>query len=184
VKPSSKWFSYLLLAAFVGGAGCAHRTEVQKTDTVLLKGNVRADNVYFKDFTSESSVQPPAGALAASQETAISYLKEKALFKEVDKYREGSSAADAMIVEAHLLDVRIVSGAARLWGGAFAGRSHMKMKVRLLDGASGSVIAEQELLGAPSAMGSAYSAGGTDRNLPIAMGRLIGEFVLANAGKQ
>lgn len=179
-------FGGILLSAVVIAVvfGCAVRSQVQKVDPQSLQGNLRFENVLFKEFTSVPAAAAPHGTLSACQESGISYLKEKGLFKQVDRYREGLDTTSTAVVEAQLLDIRIVSTAARVWGGALSGRSHMKMKVRLVDATDGTILAEQELMGAPNAMGAAYSFGSSDRNLPVAMGYLIGDFVLANAGKK
>lgn len=173
--------SLMVLSAL---SNCAVRTQVQKSDPESLKGNLRFENVYFKEFSNGSNIEPPIGTLSVCRESGISYLRGKGLFRQVDTYQEGRDTSSAALVEAQLLDIRIVSTAARAWGGAFAGRSHMKMKVRLVNAASGGVLAEQELIGAPSAMGSTWSFGSSDQKLPAAMGALIGDFVLAHAGKK
>ncbi|HEX9204410.1 MAG TPA: DUF4410 domain-containing protein [Candidatus Deferrimicrobiaceae bacterium] len=182
---SAKFGGLILSLAFLSGiSGCAVRTEVQKVDVGSLKGSLRFENVFFKEFTKSATAEPPGGTLAVCQESGIAYLREKGVFRQVDRYREGIGTASTALVEAELLEIRIVSSAARFWGGALAGRSHMKMDVRIVDAASGEILARQELMGAPDAMGSAWSFGTTDQKLPAAMGGLIGDFVLANAGKK
>lgn len=165
-------------------SACAVRTQIQKMDPESLRGNLRFENVMFKEFTTASNVVPPAGALYVCQESSIAYLREKGLFKQVDKYSEDIIMPSTAVVEGQLLDIRIVSTSARVWGGSMAGRSHMKMKVRMVDAESGEVLAEQELMGAPNSMGSTWTFGSSDRNLPASMGDLIGDFVLANAKKK
>ena len=178
VKYSAVALSLMVLSAI---SNCAVRTRIQKSDTESLKGNLRFERVYFKEFSNESNKVLPFGVLSVCRESGIAYLGGKGVFRQVDMYQEGLDPTSAALVEAQLLDIRIVSTAARAWGGAFAGRSHMKMKVRLMDAGSGEVLAEQELFGAPNAMGSTWSFGSSDQKLPAAMGALIGDFVLANA---
>jgi len=170
-------------AMFVLGllANCGVRSQVQREDLATLKGHTRFDQVLFKDFTVAPTVTPPPLALSVARESSIEYLRSRTVFQKVDKFSEGSATGTAAIVEANLTEVRIVSGAARFWGGVFAGRSHMKMNVKITDAATGATIAEQELLGAPNAWASAYSMGRADDQLPAAMGSLIGDFVLANS---
>ncbi len=57
------------------------------------------------------------------------------------------------------------------------------MTVKLSD-ANGTVIATQELIGAPNAYASAWSFGSADRNLPQKMGSLLGDFILANVSEK
>ena len=83
----------------------------------------------------------------------------------------------ALVVEAQLTDLRIVSTAARFWGGLFAGRSHMRIAVTIknLDGRQ---IAQKDLFGAPNALGP-----WNDQPLPTRMGYLLGEYIIAEANR-
>ena len=173
--------SLILALAFL--TACGVRSQVKKEDLGTLKGNTRFERVLFKDFTVAPNVTPPPMGLSIARESSIEYLRGRGMFQQVDKFTEGGATAGSAIVEAHLTAVRLVSGTARFWGGVFAGRSHMQMNVKLTDGATGATIAEQELMGAPNAWASAYSMGHADRELPAAMGALIGDFVLANSRK-
>lgn len=158
----------------------------EQAATSAPQGASTFETVLYKEFTRaptpESEAEP--WVLEVCRDSSIAYVKEKGSFKQVDKYREGAPTASTAFVEAELQVIRIVSGSKRFWFGAFAGRSYMKMKVRLVDAASGKVVAEQEMEGAPNAMGSAWTFGRTDQALPAAMGGLIGQFVLANAGNK
>ena len=87
-----------------------------------------------------------------------------------------------LIVEGDLTYLRIVSGSARFWGGAFAGRSAININIKLTDASTGTVVTQQELVGAPGAMSGVWSGGAADRDLPIKMGYLLGAFILSNAG--
>ena len=60
----------------------------------------------------------------------------------------------------------------------------MKMNIKLTDASSGEIIAERELVGAPSAFGAAWTFGTSDRNLPKNMGILLGNFILANISEK
>jgi hypothetical protein len=60
----------------------------------------------------------------------------------------------------------------------------MTVEVKLIDSSNDVLIAEKQLKGAPSAMGSAWSFGKNDRALPEKMGVLIGDFILSNVAEQ
>lgn len=162
---------------------CAVKTPIKTEDLATLRGNTRFDCVRVMEFTSLPSVAPPPWALSVAQESTIDYLRSKNIFRDVSKASERSQGESCAVVEANLVDMRMVPTVARVFGGALAGRSHMIMKVRLTDAATGSLIAEQELTGAPNAWASAYSINAADRRLPAAMGSFIGDFVLGHSRK-
>jgi hypothetical protein len=143
--------------------------------------NVRYENVVFRPFTAAPAVQNPDAAMQDCMRSAMDQLQRKNVFKLVEKQGTASYTEPTLFVDLQLTDLRLVSGTQRFWTGAFSGRSYMKIMAKLTD-AGGAVVAEQELFGAPNAIGSAYSFGGSDRELPSNMGKLVSEFVLANAG--
>jgi len=163
---------------------CAKRTEVKKVSLPELKENLKYENVVFKEFDTTADISSNPNALEQCQASALQYLDETGIFKRVEKESSPSYEEPCVIVEATLTDLKIVSTKRRIFTGIFAGRSYMKMKVRLIDSATGSVIATKELEGSPASMGSAWSFGKSDRALPGKMGVLLGEFILSNVGEQ
>ncbi len=165
---------------------CSSRTPVQQTTTENLMQNLKYKNILFGEFVPGPGVQanvPTAGPLSQCKTTAISYLVGKNVFAKVENI--GSNPTDGgstLIVEGSLTYLKIVSGGKRFWFGAMAGRSMMKINIKLTDPSTGSVVAQQELMGAPGAMSGAWSVGGSDRALPAKMGYLVGDFVIGNAG--
>lgn len=172
-------FCVLVLAA------CSSKTPIQQATAVDLQ-NLKYKNILFGEFVPGPGVQanvPTVEPLSQCKTTAISYLAEKNIFAKVENV--GSSQADqdagqTLIVEGSLTYLKIVSGAKRFWFGAMAGRSIMKIDIKLTDPSTGSVVAQQELMGAPGSMSGAWSVGGTDRALPAKMGYLVGDFILGN----
>jgi hypothetical protein len=171
----------IFLACLV--TGCAVKTPIKTEDPTTLRGNTRFDCVLVKDYTTSLTARPPELALRTTQESTIEYLRTKNVFREVSRFREGVPPENCVVVEANLVDIRMVPTAARMLGGLMAGRSHMIMMVKLKDAATGVTIAEQELKGAPNSWGAFYSGGTTDRELPSAMGAFIGDFVLGHSRK-
>lgn len=173
----------LSVSALFAVTACAVRTPVQKVPTEAVAANLQYQNVLFRTFTAAPEVQNPDGAMLDCMRSAMDYLQLKNVFKRVEKQATAPYAEPTLFVDLRLTDLRLVSGAARFWGGVMSGRSHMKVVAKLTD-AGGAIVAEQELFGAPNAYGSAYSLGGSDRELPKNMGILVGDFVLANAGRK
>jgi hypothetical protein len=141
------------------------------------------ENVVFRPFTAAAAIQNPDAAMQDCTRSAMDQLQRAKVFRLVEMQGTASYTEPTLFVDLQLTDLRLVSGTQRFWTGAFAGRSYMKIMARLTD-AGGAVVAEQELFGAPNALGSAYSFGGSDRELPSNMGKLVSEFVLANAGRK
>lgn len=183
-KKSKKVFLPIALFCFLFLFSCAHRTVVEQVSLDELRGNLKYENVIFEEFKATSNVVSPETALEQSQTSAISYLKGKNIFNIVEKKSDKTYDGSTLLVESTLTDLRIVSGGARFWGGAFAGRSHMKMDVKLTDAKNGSLVVEKELMGVPGSLGGAWSMGASDRGLPANMGKLIGDFILANVSQK
>jgi hypothetical protein len=82
-------------------------------------------------------------------------------------------------VKGSVVNMRIVSGAARFWAGPMAGSSDMSVRLTFTDAATGTVVREKLLSSANNPFGGAWTYGSTDRSLPADMGRIIGEYIAA-----
>lgn len=183
--------SLLLLFGIPILTACAVRTPVPQVSLSDVAQNLKYKNVIFKKFTVDPNCDanvPTAGPLLECKSSVIAYLNEKDIFTRVEKVETKQSGEGyenpydepTLFVDANLTFCRIVSGAARFWGGVMVGRSTMIMTVKLTDASTGSLVVEQELVGAPNAYSSAWSFGSTDRSLPTKMGYLLGDFILTN----
>jgi len=160
---------------------CAVRTPVQHSappDTERL----RSISVILREFKTAPNVLNGEMAMVQCKSAARGYLQTKSLFEKVEDNLSPNLTGAALLVDATLTDLRLVTGATRFWAGAMAGRSHMKVLVKISD-QHGKQIGQQELFGAPNAMGSAWSFGQSDRDLPNAMGCLIGDYIIAESAK-
>jgi hypothetical protein len=75
---------------------------------------------------------------------------------------EGRSGT--LTIEPQLADLRIISGGARFWAGAFAGDSNIDMDLSITDQSS-SQIAKPRISQHAGALAGGYSIGKTDQNL-------------------
>jgi hypothetical protein len=173
----------LVAAILLALTACAVKTPVQTATPDAVAANPQYQNIVFRSFTAMPEVPNPDAAMAECLRSAMDHLQMKNVFKRVEKQAAAAYPEPALFVDLRLIDLRLVSSTARTWGGAFAGRSYIKVLVKLTD-AQGKAVAEQELFGAPNAWGSAYSFGSSDRALPTNMGILVGDFVLANTGRK
>jgi hypothetical protein len=173
----------LVVMAFFVLSACAVRTPVETVSPAAVAANRQYENIVFRPFTAAPEVPNPEGPMLDCTQSAIGHLQSKSVYKRVEKQVTASYSEPTLFVDLRLIELRIVSGTARFWGGALSGRSHMKVMVKLTD-AQNRVVAEQELFGAPNAYGSAYSFGSSDRELPKNMGVLVGDFVLGQTGRK
>lgn len=176
-------FQVVLMYVLVLSA-CAVKTEVKETSVSDLRGNLKYENIIFKEFCTTSNTATYNSQLTQCQASAMSYLQAKDLFKRVEMDSGSSYEEPCLLVEVTLTGCKIVSTKRRVFTGVFSGRSYMTMEVKLIDSSNDVLIAEKHLKGAPSAMGSAWSFGKSDRALPEKMGALIGDFILSNVAEQ
>lgn len=79
-----------------------------------------------------------------------------------------AAAADGqgtLVIKPKLVGLRIVSGGARFWAGAFAGNSFVDMNLVLENGESGEIISNVRVARNADAMSGAWSIGKSDQNL-------------------
>lgn len=94
---------------------------------------------------------------------------------------DGQGGEDTLIVQAHIPDMRIVSSAARIWGGVLVGASYMNVDVKLIDGQSGEVMREKHLSSTVNPYAASWAWGSTDRSLDDDMGRIVADYIRAVA---
>lgn len=85
-----------------------------------------------------------------------------------------------LLVEPRVEKIRFISGGARFWAGALAGKSALLMRVRLTDAATGKVIAEPEFFQHAAAMSGAWTVGGADNAMLARTTTLIADYLEAN----
>jgi hypothetical protein len=173
----------LLVVAAMPLAGCGGKRVNAAPAIKLTPDDVAYRNAFILNFTVQKGIEEPEGPLAAAQGSLIAYLKKSGAYMVVDNGSKASNADSTVIVKAHITSLRIVSGSARFWGGAFAGGSDMKAQVTLVNASTGATIAEKVVDSSTNAMGAAYSGGQSDRDLPLFIGEAIGQFVLQSTMK-
>jgi hypothetical protein len=179
-------FSLLLLFSFTVYAGgiaiAADEPEATgkkaASETTLEK---RYDVVLFQKFIVESKVEADyPGAVGECEKSAISELQAKNVFRKVERVEEGAQYdQQTLLVQPKLLTLRIVSGAARFWGGAFAGKSDMIVEIKITDATSGKIVHEKVLSTANNPFAATWTWGSSDRSLPVDMGKIISEYIVS-----
>lgn len=174
---------------------CGVKTPVRQVSIEDVSRNLKYENIILKDISLSPGIRhnvPTQTPIMQCEETTITALQSKNIFKRVHKIKKeehGESFKNlfeepTLIIEPELTFLRIVSRAARFWGGIFSGRSTMILNVTLRDASDGTIIAKKELVGAPNVYASAYSIGGADVTLPQRMGYLLADYVLANVAER
>lgn len=76
-----------------------------------------------------------------------------------------AAAADArtLVVRPEIVDIRFITGGKRVLFGGFAGKSWALVKLRLIDKASGEVVAEPQFLQHANSLLAGYSFGAADK---------------------
>jgi hypothetical protein len=140
----------------------------------------RYSKLVFQGFTTDSQISTDyPTALSECESAAMAAVISKNLYGAVEKEKDGVKYNDALLVKGSVVNMRIVSGAARFWAGAMAGTSDMSVKLVFTDAATGTVVREKLLSSANNPWGAAWTFGGSDRSLPADMGRIIGEYIAA-----
>ena len=78
--------------------------------------------------------------------------------------RNAAAASDrTLVIRPQIADIRFITGGKRLVFGGFAGKSWALLKLRLVDKATGDVVAEPQFLQHANALLAGYSLGAADK---------------------
>ncbi|MDE2406353.1 MAG: hypothetical protein KGL91_00655 [Xanthomonadaceae bacterium] len=92
----------------------------------------------------------------------------------------GRDPARTLIIEPRMEKVRFISGGARFWAGPFAGSSRVLLKLRLVDQATGAVVAEPEFYQHAKGMAGAFTFGATDNAMLIRIAAMAQQYLETN----
>lgn len=115
-------------------------------------------------------------ALDESHSALMAALIKKGSFQQVNKELAGAGDG-CLLVQTQVAEMRIVGGAARFWGGAFAGSSNMILDVKLVDAKTQAVVREKRIESSNNAFAAAWTYGSSDRGLPTDMGNIVAEYL-------
>ncbi|HEX7112239.1 MAG TPA: hypothetical protein VF216_07335 [Mizugakiibacter sp.] len=83
-------------------------------------------------------------------------------------------------IEPYVSHLKFVGVNGRFWVGPLAGSSAVVMKLRLVDAATGKVVAEPEFFQRASAMGGAFAVGGTDYGMLVRISTVCQQYLERN----
>lgn len=85
-----------------------------------------------------------------------------------------------LTVQPELVRLKIVSGGARFFAGAWVGESYIDLDLRLIEAATNKQIAKPRITKNASAFGGAWSIGQTDQNLHDYIAHITHQFMIEN----
>jgi len=136
------------------------------------------DNIIIGDFESSAQIKTDYPKAARDcKEQIVSQLLSKKSYKNVTDDRTKKFSGKTAIVDLKIVDMRITSSTARMWGGVFVGSSFMDVLVEIRNAGSKDVVHKQLLSTSNNAWAAAYGGGSSDQNLPSDFGVLVGEYL-------
>ena len=90
---------------------------------------------------------------------------------------------NTLVIQPEITSLRMISGTARFWAGAFAGGSHVTLKLTLMDKSTGEQIAAPIFFRKSNAYGAAWSGGAADRDIYRRAAKLAKFYFLENFDK-
>lgn len=88
-----------------------------------------------------------------------------------------------LVIEPRIEHIKFIGGGARFWVGPLAGSSAVIMKVKYIDKATGTPIAEPEFFQRAAAWSGAFTLGGQDNAMLARIVTLVAEYTKANYEK-
>lgn len=132
--------------------------------------------VIGKFITSQQIKTDYPKAAQDCENKIIAQLQGKKVYKHVTTDSGKKLSGKTALIDLEIVDMRITSSTARMWGGVFAGKSFMDVKVTVRSAGAQDVLHQKLLSSSNNAWAASYSGGSSDRNLPADFGVLIGEY--------
>ncbi len=102
------------------------------------------------------------------------------IIEQWNKAAAGSTSGRTLVIEPRIEKLKVVSGGARFWAGAFAGDSYVVMKFGIIEQPSGKQLAEPEFYQRAAAMSGAWTFGGQDKDMMNRIVALANHYLEAN----
>jgi hypothetical protein len=167
----------LVLMTSCGGKEVKSDTKAATVQDAPLAKPYRVIVVDDFETTAEITKDYP-NATRECQSNTVWALQEKKFYQAVESGKAAAARRDGvLLVKAKAADMRLVSGAARIWGGAFAGSSFMEIDLTLIDAATNTTVREKKLSSSNNPFAAAWVGGSSDHSLPADMGKIVAEYV-------
>jgi len=103
-----------------------------------------------------------------------------AIIEQWNKDAAGASRGQSLMLEPRIEKLKVVSGGARFWAGAFAGDSYVVIRLRIVEQPSGTVVAEPEFYQRAAAMSGAWTVGAQDKDMLHRIVLLMNHYLETN----
>lgn len=171
----------LLLAVLQGcgtGSGRKKMDSVDDTPPVPPLENLYNHIYVYEIETTPILMNDYIEPLQRCQSTLISSLIKRNKYDTVEAGKSDDTyKKPALFVKLKINDMRIASTGARVWGGAFAGRSYMYIHMMLMDAETQKVVREEDFNSTNNPFAAAWSFGATDRNMPDHMAEIMADYI-------
>ncbi len=133
-------------------------------------------------FTTTPEIQKDyPDATTEIMSSMITALQMKGVFQSVGVAKNNQKTySNTLILRADITDLRVVSGAARFWGGVFAGSSGVDVSLTMIEGGTKKQLRQEAMNSSNNAWGAAYSGGSSDQSLLSDMGKIMAGYVTSS----
>ena len=145
------------------------------------------DTLLFSAFTTKTEINKDYPEAADTlQHSMMTALKTGKQFKKVGTTAQNkpSTGDKTLLIKADITELRIVGGAARMWGGAFAGSSGVELDLQLIDGATNKVVRKEKMSSWNSAWAASWTGGTSDTSLLDDMGKILAKYIVESMPKK
>lgn len=180
------YFFILFLIAMMTIQCASKKVQVpEEVKPIVSPDSIQYHKISIMPFTYDPSMSDHRKEIDLCKMAVYRFLTNQHLFEKVSMpVDKASPEPGALIVETKVVEIRIVSAGARVWGGAFAGKSHMTVHVRLVDPETKKVIDERDINSSTNPIAASYTFGASDSNLPDYIGEMVGYFVTEGSAKK
>lgn len=176
---------YILIAfIIIGLGGCATSGGGKQEENAVLSPPVTpleksyGELIIYELETTPELKKDYEQALEDCQSTLIKSLLKRNKYKRVEAANSTEKyGSSALLVKIKVSDMRIASFGARFWGGALAGSSYMYMRMKLVDGETGTLVRDEDFNSTNSSYAAAWNFGASDRSLPSDMAEIMAEYL-------
>lgn len=178
-----KTISVILIAGLLTACAAdpAKVEAVAKDEAARLQPPTRLLSTFnsfeLQEMTLGESVQGEEGKIEEAREFEANLRSKIQPLLNNWNATEHVGGGGTLLIQPHVSRLKIVSGGARFWAGAFAGDSYIDMDLRLTDGSNGEEIVHVIIRRDADSMAGAWSFGKSDKNLDDYVVTIVYEYL-------
>ena len=158
-----------------------YATAENETAPAVNAADLAYHSILFEEFSVPAEYEKAArGLVNATEDRAMSRLDSTRAFTKIARKETPLPQEPYLLVKCTLLNYRMVSKKARLFGGAFAGTSYITYRVQVAD-QNGNQLFQREISTENNPIAAAWSF--NDKNLPNFLGNVLGDYLSLRARK-